>query len=115
MQPSNPAYTLAGGAMMAVIGEIVAEKPPLSVWEDGSVRIGDSRLLLELVIHSFNAGNAPERIAEQFPPVSVGDLYSVIGYYLRHKDRFDRYFAECEVETDELRARIERMFPPDGL
>ena len=39
-----------------------AEAPPLREDAAGAVRVGDSRVLLELVIHAFQDGATPETI-----------------------------------------------------
>ena len=67
---------------------------PLSVWPDGSVRIDGGRLHLAIVITAWNMGQSPEQIAANFPPLDLGHVYSVIGYYLRCKDEVDEYIHD---------------------
>ena len=40
------------------------EAPPLHQDASGAIRIGNSRVLLELVIHAFEDGATPETIAQ---------------------------------------------------
>ena len=58
------------------------EAPPLHQDPSGALRIGNSRVLLELVIHAFEDGATPETIAQQYPTATLSDIYSVIAYYL---------------------------------
>ncbi len=61
------------------------ETPPLKRDETGALRIGHSRVLLEMVIQAFQGGATPEAIAQRYPFVMLADIYAVIAYYLRHR------------------------------
>jgi uncharacterized protein (DUF433 family) len=73
----------------------------------GALRIGDSQVLLELVIRAFQDGATPEEIAQRYPTASVADIYAVIAHYLRHREEVEEYLAERELEAQEVRQRIE--------
>lgn len=62
--------------------------------------------LLELVIHAFQDGATPETICQRYPTLSIADVYSVIAYYLRHRDELDEYLSEREQKTEEMDARM---------
>ena len=62
------------------------EAPPLHRDSTGALRIGDSRVLLESVVHAFEDGATPETIAQQYPTTTLADIYSAIAYYLHHRD-----------------------------
>ncbi len=83
------------------------EAPPLRQDPSGALRIGNSRVLLELVIHAFEDGATPETIAQQYPAIALADVYSVIAYYLNHRDEVETYLAERERQAEKLRRRIE--------
>ena len=87
---------------------IHAEPPPLRQDASGAVRIGDSRVLLELVIRTFQDGATPEAIAQRYPTTRLSDVYSVIGYYLRHREEIDAYLAERERLGDKIWERIQQ-------
>jgi uncharacterized protein (DUF433 family) len=40
---------------------------PLSRWPDGSIRIGETRILLDVVVIAFNEGHSPEEIVLNYP------------------------------------------------
>ena len=88
---------------------------PLHVDETGTVRVGGFRLTLDTVIHRFNGGDSPEVIAHCFPPAELADVYTVIGYYLRHRPAIDEYLRRREHDAVELRRKIEAEFPSEGL
>jgi uncharacterized protein (DUF433 family) len=83
------------------------EAPPLHRDEAGALRVGNSRVLLELVIHAFEDGATPETIVQQYPTTTLADIYSVIAYYLRHRHEVEAYLADCERRAEEVRERIE--------
>ncbi len=84
------------------------EAPPLRRDSSGALRVGNSRVLLELVIRAFEDGATPETIAQQYPTTTLADIYGVIAYYLRHRNEVDAYLAEREQQAEEVRRRIER-------
>ena len=83
------------------------ESPPL--WEDdaGAVRIGDSRVLLELVIRAFQDGATPETIAQRYSTLALGDVYAVVAYYLRHQSDVESYLSQREKMAEQAQQRIE--------
>jgi uncharacterized protein (DUF433 family) len=84
-----------------------AEAPPLREDADGALRVGDSRVLLELVVHAFQDGATPETIVQRYSTVSLADVYAVIAYYLRHPTEVQGYLEQRERRAEEVRARIQ--------
>jgi len=87
--------------------EIQTDAPPLRQDDSGAVRIGTTRVLLELVIRTFQDGATPEAIVQRYPTTSLADIYAVIAYYLRHRDLVERYLADREQQAETLRQNIE--------
>jgi len=85
-----------------------SEAPPLRHDTSGALRVGHSRVLVDLVIRAFQDGATPETIAQRYPTATLADLYAVIAYYLRHRDEIDAYLAEREHHAQEVRQRITR-------
>lgn len=83
------------------------EAPPLRRDASGALRVGHSRVLLELVIRAFQDGATPEAIAQRYPTATLADIYAVIAYYLRHREAIEAYLAEREQRAKEVRQRIE--------
>lgn len=83
------------------------EAPPLREDAAGAVRVGDSRVLLELVIHAFQDGATPETIVQRYSTLALSDAYAVVAYYLRHGAEIDAYLARREEKAEEVRQRIE--------
>ena len=83
------------------------DAPPLSEDADGALRVGESRVLLELVIQAFQDGATPEAIAEGYSTLKLSDVYAVIAYYLRHRTEIDEYLTRREFQANEVRRKIE--------
>lgn len=73
----------------------------------GALRVGDSRVLLELVIRAFQDGATPETIVQRYSTLALPDVYAVIAYYLRHQHEVEEYLARREQQAEEARQRIE--------
>jgi uncharacterized protein (DUF433 family) len=84
-----------------------AEAPPLREDAAGALRVGDSRVLLELVIRAFQDGATPESIAQRYSTLVLADVYAVIAYYLRHRTEVEEYLARRGQMAEEVRQRIE--------
>jgi uncharacterized protein (DUF433 family) len=85
----------------------LAEAPPLVEDVEGAVRVGGSRVLLELVIRAFQDGATPEAIVQRYETLALPDVYAVVAYYLRHPDDVDAYLSRRERKAEEVRRRIE--------
>jgi uncharacterized protein (DUF433 family) len=91
----------------------VLEQLPLTLsvplWEDppGALRVGKSRVLLELLIHAYQQGETPAGIVEMYDTLEIGDVFAVIAYYLSHRAQVDEYLRECDQRAEELRRTIE--------
>jgi uncharacterized protein (DUF433 family) len=88
-----------------VVGTVTIEplSVPLHVDEDGTIRVGGTRLIIDLIIHAYNKGRTPEDIVRSYDAVSLSDIYTVIGYYLHHRAELDAYVAQREAEAQQLR------------
>jgi uncharacterized protein (DUF433 family) len=83
------------------------EAPPLCEDADGGLRVGDSRVLLEMVIHAFQDGATPETIVQRYSTLKLPDVYAVIAYYLRHPSDVEEYLANRETRAAEVWERID--------
>ena len=86
---------------------ITADIPPLRAEDSGAVRIGNTRVLLELVIRAFKDGATPEAIVQRYPTTTLEHIYSVIAYYLRHRDEVETYLTDRDRAANDIRRRIE--------
>jgi hypothetical protein len=71
------------------------------------LRVGESHVLLELVIRAFQDGATPETIVERYATLALPDVYAVIAYYLRHRAEIEAYLIRREQRAEQVRQRIE--------
>jgi len=83
---------------------------PLVFPDDGSasaIRIEGTRLTLDTVVGAFKRGATAEEIVQDYPPVSLPDVYAVIAYYLRHRSEVEEYLSKRALLHADLRRQIE--------
>ncbi len=86
---------------------IKPEAPPLKEDPSGAIRIGQTRVLLELVIQAFRDGATPEAIVQRYDTLNLPDVYAVIAYFLKHSAEVDEYISQRERKGNEVRSQIE--------
>ena len=91
------------------------EAPPLHKDETGAIRVGNSRVLLELVIRAFMDGASPESIVHRYSTLSLSDVYTCIGYYLRHRTAVGAYLNEREQLAESVQQRLSDIQPDTSL
>jgi len=80
---------------------------PLTFWEDGSIRIGSSRVTLDCIVHEFASGSTGEQIQDDFPTLSLREIYGAVSYYLDHEHQVEDYLQRRDQEAARIRAEIE--------
>ena len=88
-----------------------AERPPLRVDDGGAVRVGKSRVSLDLVVEQYENGMTPEDIVRAYDTLLLADVYAVVAYYLRHRDEVRAYLKRREADAEALQAKIEAEHP----
>ena len=88
---------------------------PLAADAHGVLRVGSTRVTLDTVIAAFVDGATAEEVAQQYPSLRLGDVYSVIGYYLRHATEIDAYLQQRRVQREATRQQNEARFDPHGV
>jgi uncharacterized protein (DUF433 family) len=79
--------------------------------EQGALRVGNTRVLLDLVVHAFENGASCESIVDNYSTLSLADAYGAVTFYLQNRDYVLAYLAEREREADEIRREIEANQP----
>lgn len=92
--------------------KIVRIAIPLQTDSDGAIRISHTRITLDTVVTAFNQGLSAEEIVSKFPSLKLGDVYAVIGYYLRRQQEIDTYLHQ---EEDSIRKRYPEVFETAGI
>jgi uncharacterized protein (DUF433 family) len=87
---------------------------PLRTDEHGAIRVGKSRVLLELVIHAYYMGETPEGIVDSYPTLTTSDVYAVIAYYLAHREEIDNYVRQRNEQAEQIIRDMEANLTPEA-
>jgi len=79
---------------------------PLTVAEDGTIRIVDTRVSLESVVHHYEQGATAEELVLRFPTLRLADVHSCLAYYLNHQAKVREHIQHQQQRAHELRERI---------
>ena len=82
-------------------------KSYVRVDEHGVYRVGDIKVMLDSVVAAFHQGHSAETIQQQYPALSLEDVYGSIAYYLANAAAVDAYLKRQDAEWDKARARAE--------
>ena len=80
---------------------------PLREDPAGALRVGDTHVLLEVVVHAFQCGATPETIVQSYDTLSLPDVYAVLAYCLTHREEIDEYMRRCEAEASAVLRRVQ--------
>jgi len=97
-------------------GEPALQPDPLPLRRDEGdvIRVGTSRISLDLVVEQYENGATPEDVVRAYDTLALADVYAVIAYYLRHRDEVRAYLTRRADEAAALRAKIEGERPRVG-
>jgi uncharacterized protein (DUF433 family) len=106
-------YVVSGDEDMAA--PAITELIPLHVDADGGIRVSGTRVTLDTLVAAFAEGATAEEIAQQYPALKLADVYSVIGYYLRHPAEVQSYLQQRQQRVETVRRQNESRFDPAGI
>jgi uncharacterized protein (DUF433 family) len=87
---------------------------PLHTGEDGTIYIAQTKVMFELVIYAFRMGDSPEHIQENYPVLSLADIYSVCSYYLQNQEMMDAYLKQQEAAEKRFMQEVDTRHPLSG-
>ena len=98
--PTNVQETVLGGLS-------VPPGPSFSKDEYGCIRVGDSRVPLDVVLGEYVGGGTAQEILRAYPTLKLSDIERAITYFERNRDEVDHYLESRRQQADKLRAEIE--------
>jgi uncharacterized protein (DUF433 family) len=86
---------------------------------NGGYYVAGTRVSLDSLVSSFNSGEAPETIRQNFPSLTLEQIYGAIAFYLGHEEEVDANILDGEEDLErrvphlsqsrpELYARLQR-------
>jgi uncharacterized protein (DUF433 family) len=82
---------------------------------DGVARIGGTRVTLDTVVYAFHQGATPEEIVQQYPVLTLADVYGAIAYYLHFRAFVDAYLEQRQQQALQIRKENEARFDTAGI
>src|SRR5216683_2624589 len=67
---------------------------------NGGYYVAGTRISLDSVVYSFNEGQSPEAIQEDFPSLKRAQIYGAIAFYLDHQAEIDTYLLDSGREFE---------------
>lgn len=104
--------------------ELTTIESPIRLDASGVVRIGKSRVTLLSVLNTYDSGATAEEIVQDFPVLTLADVYATIAYYLQHRAEVNLYLTELRRQGDAahaanqitgIRERLEARLTPAKL
>jgi uncharacterized protein (DUF433 family) len=87
------------------------DRVPLRVDEEGTIRVGKTRITLDVLLGDYLRGLTAKQIVEQLDSLTVADVYGALAYYHRHKDEIDDYLKERAEASARRQREIEATQP----
>jgi uncharacterized protein (DUF433 family) len=92
---------------------------PIEKTNGNEWRVKGTRIPIDTVIFAFNRGDSPQAIVEQYPVLTLADVYGVIAYYLQSRVEVDEYLEKRRRRAERIEEALEavggdlRKLPPD--
>src|SRR5215510_8017700 len=68
-------------------------------------RIAAARVSLDSVVYAWLEGQSPETIADNFPVLTLEEVYGAIAFYLANQEMVDEYLRQSEAQTEKLKQK----------
>ena len=65
---------------------------------EGGFYVAGTRVSLDSLVYGFRSGESPETIQQQFPSLSLEQVYGAIAFYLGHQAEVDANISEGEEQ-----------------
>jgi uncharacterized protein (DUF433 family) len=87
------------------------DSQPVRLDDGGVIRVGRSRVSLDLIVEQYESGMSPEEMTRAYDTLGLADIHAAIAYYLRHRDHVKAYLTQRRKDAESLRAKIETERP----
>jgi len=88
---------------------------PITLTKSGVARVGGTRVTLDTVVRAFIRGATAEEIAQQYPSLSLSDVYATISYYLQNTAEVDQYLEKRMKQAQSVKRENQKKFDQTGI
>lgn len=88
---------------------------PIKLDKDGVARVGGTRVTLDTLVRAFTRGATAEEITQQYPSLSLSDVYSTISYYLQNRDEVEKYLDKRKKHIQAVKRENQKRFDQSGI
>ena len=100
---------------MTVLLEIQPINLTLAADSNGVIKIAGSRVTLDTIVGAFLRGATAEEIAQQYPSITLADVYATISYYLQHQDEVEKYLEKRRKHAKTVKEQNQKRFDQSGI
>ena len=68
----------------------------------GLLRISGTRMTVNQVVVCYKQGHSPEEIADQYPHLTLAQIYTALAYYHANRDEIEAELTDEKIEADQL-------------
>ena len=86
---------------------LTTQAAPLAKDSQGVIRIKGSRVTLDVIVREFKEGFSAEQILEDFPSLSLREIYGAVSYYLDNTESVEEYLRERKTQAARTREEVE--------
>ncbi|MBE9121027.1 DUF433 domain-containing protein [Tychonema sp. LEGE 07199] len=91
------------------IGTLIVSTPGTC---GGRPRIAGTRMSVQSIAIDYKAGMTPEKIAEEFPHLTLSQIYAALAYYYANQNQIDADIAAENAEWERLEAEYTTKIKP---
>lgn len=92
-------------ALAPILAKSYIEQRETGYWVVGT------RISLDSIVYAFLDGESPESIAQNFPLLSLEQVYGAIAFYLANRKLIDAYLEAGEAEFQQLQQDCKEKSP----
>jgi uncharacterized protein (DUF433 family) len=91
--------------MSTEIGTLLVRLPDVC---GGRLRIDGTRLTVNQLVVWYKQGYSPEEIADQYPHLTLAQVYTALAYYHANREEIEADLAAEKIEADRLEQKYQQ-------
>jgi uncharacterized protein (DUF433 family) len=75
----------------------------------GHLRINGTRMTVNQLVVCYKQGYSPEEIADQYPHLTLAQVYTALAYYHANREEMETELAAEKLEADQLEQAYQQL------